>query len=342
MRLVESAVIGKARIDKEAGIVRGVKILGYKSGHGYDYSRESLESAVPLYEGMVVNINHPGDRRNLGASRRYEERFGRLKNVSFQESKGLVGDLHYNKNHNIAKQFEYDVENDPHNVGLSHNAKGSTVRRGGKLIVESIDLVRSVDLVADPATNVGLFESKGASMRVRRKKARRTNPTAKQLIESLGQRRPAKRRSPTIQLLESIFEKEKDPKKIRDRVNKVLDIEYGKDQDLQEGGNSTRRKKDLVESRLLKEIKDLKHEGRVRDLCEDMGLRPTRVQLKALTALESKKEVKNLIESLRTKGNARYGSKSREGGDRGKDITTKEFLEDLGDYDLEENDKDED
>jgi hypothetical protein len=333
MKLVESAMIGKARIDKEAGIVRGVKILGYKSGHGYDYSKRSLMEAIPLYENIAVNLNHPPDRRNLGASRRYEERFGRLKNVVFQEDRGLVGDLHYNKNHSIAKQFEYDVETDPKNVGLSHNAKGSTARIGGKLVVQSIDLVRSVDLVADPATNVGLFESRGTGMRVRRKKAGRSNPTARQLVESAvkAARRKPEKKNPTLQLIESIMEGEQDPRKAKIKIMKVLDLNSEE--------SSKPSKKNLVEAKLLEQVSQMKHERRVRDLCEDMGFRPTRVQLKALTSMDSKKEVKQLVESMKSRGNARGGAKSREGVEgRGKKVTTKEFLEDLGAFGLEEDD----
>jgi hypothetical protein len=144
--------------DKAAGIVRGVKILGYESCHGYGYTAEAMKNAASLYEGRAINIDHP-ERKNLGASRSYRDRFGKLHNVRYVEGKGLFGDLHYNKKHPIAEQFEYDVEHDPSNLGLSHNASGIASADGK--FVESITSVRSVDLVADPATNVSLFESKG-------------------------------------------------------------------------------------------------------------------------------------------------------------------------------------
>jgi hypothetical protein len=144
--------------DKAAGIVRGVKILGYESCHGYGYTAEAMKNAAGLYEGRAINVDHP-ERKSLGASRSYRDRFGKLHNVRYVEGKGLFGDLHYNKKHAIAEQFEYDVEHDPSNLGLSHNASG-VASADGKF-VESITNVRSVDLVADPATNVSLFESKG-------------------------------------------------------------------------------------------------------------------------------------------------------------------------------------
>jgi hypothetical protein len=44
-------------------------------------------------------------------------------------------------------------------VGFSHNVEARTSRRGDRVVVEVITRVQSVDLVADPATTRGLFES---------------------------------------------------------------------------------------------------------------------------------------------------------------------------------------
>jgi hypothetical protein len=157
-QLLESTSLGSPRLDKANGIVRGVKILGMRSSHGYRYSPQAVKSAAKLYEGKAVNIDHPNDRTKLAASRSYYDRFGKLHNVHFVEGNGLFGDLHYNKKHRAAEQFEYDVEHDPSNLGLSHNATGRASSGGD--FVESIDEVRSVDLVADPATTMGLFEGR--------------------------------------------------------------------------------------------------------------------------------------------------------------------------------------
>jgi hypothetical protein len=46
-------------------------------------------------------------------------------------------------------------------VGFSHNVEARTARRGNRVVVEAITRVQSVDLVADPATTRGLFESQG-------------------------------------------------------------------------------------------------------------------------------------------------------------------------------------
>jgi hypothetical protein len=71
---------------------------------------------------------------------------------------GLRGDFHFNPKHALAEQLIWDAEHSPENVGFSHNVEARTSRRDGKVVVEEITRVQSVDLVADPATTRGLFE----------------------------------------------------------------------------------------------------------------------------------------------------------------------------------------
>ena len=46
-------------VEREAGVVRGVKILGLTSRNGRVYPAAVLEQARGLYEGAKVNVNHP-------------------------------------------------------------------------------------------------------------------------------------------------------------------------------------------------------------------------------------------------------------------------------------------
>ena len=48
----------KMRVDRGAGIIRGVKILGLESRNGRRYPAETLLRAVELYDGAKVNVNH--------------------------------------------------------------------------------------------------------------------------------------------------------------------------------------------------------------------------------------------------------------------------------------------
>lgn len=143
------------RIEPE-GVLRGVKLLGPTSRNGRRYLPEALAAAAPLYEGAKVNVNHAGG--GPLAARDYRDRIGVIRAVE-SRADGLYGDLHFNPRHALAGQLLWDAEHAPENVGLSHNVQARTHRDGEQTVVEAIIHVQSVDLVADPATTQGLFES---------------------------------------------------------------------------------------------------------------------------------------------------------------------------------------
>lgn len=149
------------QIDRQQGILRGVKILGLRSQNGRVYLPEALAAAVGLYEGAKVNVNHP--KGHPRAPRDYQERIGSLHDVAVRLGDGLYGDLHFNPRHALAEQLLWDAANAPQNVGFSHNVEARTARRDQQTVVEAITRVVSVDLVADPATTAGLFEAAAAA-----------------------------------------------------------------------------------------------------------------------------------------------------------------------------------
>ena len=53
------------RVDRAQGIIHGVKLLGALSKKGREYPRAVMQKALPMYEGMRVNVDHvePGQRR---------------------------------------------------------------------------------------------------------------------------------------------------------------------------------------------------------------------------------------------------------------------------------------
>lgn len=170
------------RVDRAAGVIRGVKILGLQSRNGRTYRPEALVEAAPLYENAKVNVNHP--KGGPHAPRDYQDRLGVLRNVAARPGEGLFGDLHFNPKHAMAEQLIWDAEHSPENVGLSHNVEARIGRSGDQVAVEAILRVESVDLVADPATTRGLFESAGGT------EATEVDPIAELTLESLRQRRP--------------------------------------------------------------------------------------------------------------------------------------------------------
>ena len=169
------------RVDRENGIIQGVKLLGTVSKKGREYPRAVMAKALSLYEGQRVNIDHvePGQRRSL------RDRIGLVKNVTLKED-GLYGDFHFNPKHALAEQIAWDAENAPQNLGFSHDTRGFSRSTGGKMVVESIDKVLSVDLVANPATTTGLFESTDSELFIPKEKAMdSTHLTVQELREAV-------------------------------------------------------------------------------------------------------------------------------------------------------------
>ena len=82
-------------------------------------------------------------------------------------SAGVYGDLHYLKSHPQAELVAEAAERNPNRIGLSHHAEGTVRMDGSRVIFETVERVHSVDLVQTPATNAGLFESKGKPMTIR-------------------------------------------------------------------------------------------------------------------------------------------------------------------------------
>ena len=147
-------------VDRNAGIIHGVKILGLVSDNNRKYMPEAVRKAKSLYEGIKVNIDHPAES---GDVRSAEDRFGKLINVEYVEGEGLYGDLMFLKSHPMAERIcEAAERNDMNDTfGLSHNAQGDGQEDDdGCFVVNSIVEVRHVDLVADPATTKSLREAR--------------------------------------------------------------------------------------------------------------------------------------------------------------------------------------
>ena len=144
------------RVDREVGILRGVKLIGLESRNGRRYRESALAAAATLYEEAKVNVNHP--KEGPLTPRDYQDRLGVIRGVELRAGEGLFGDLHFNPKHALAEQLLWDAEHNPQNVGFSHNVLARLSLEDETAVVEEITRVQSVDLVADPATTQGLFE----------------------------------------------------------------------------------------------------------------------------------------------------------------------------------------
>jgi hypothetical protein len=172
------------RVDRAAGVLRGVKLIGLESLNGRRYRPAALAEAASLYEGAKVNVNHP--KEGPLAPRDYRDRLGVIRQVEFRPEEGLFGNLHFNPKHALAEQLAWDAENNPRNVGFSHNVLARLSRDGEQTVVEAITHVQSVDLVADPAATQGLFEEESTAAATPVEPAAEIERLQAELQEALG------------------------------------------------------------------------------------------------------------------------------------------------------------
>jgi hypothetical protein len=180
------------KVDRDRGIIFEVKVVGLHSpnthgvagAQGTDYLPEALRSALPLYEGINVNVDHP-PRKDPDQERSALTRFAWLEEARIT-GEGIFADLHFlDPADPLAVKMLNAAELKPDAFALSHNAIGKGEVRGGRYVVTEIPEVRSVDIVADGGTNRSLFESKG-------KKPMKT--TLRKLIKESKALPPATRR----------------------------------------------------------------------------------------------------------------------------------------------------
>jgi hypothetical protein len=161
------------RIDEDAGVIYGVKLCGRfsENSHGFpgvtegtEYTREALKGAVPLYEGAKVYLRHLQRNKPADGQRGPFDYIGVIRNARYDDKSDCPrGDLHYRKTHPDSAQLVEDVKRDMGGFGLSHHVppgKFSHVVKSGRLVINRITAVKSVDLVDDPATTRTLFESR--------------------------------------------------------------------------------------------------------------------------------------------------------------------------------------
>lgn len=198
--LLEISQAKPQRVDREAGIIYGVKILGQVSSNSHGasgidetrYADAAMRAAIPLYEGVPVNFDHP-PKSLRGDARAFNDRAGKFKNVTLREGDGLYGDLKVFKSDPRSAKLMESAESDDMNdlFACSHHAFGQTVRQGRTLLVTKIPTVKSVDIVTDGGTVRSLFEG------------RETMKPIIEILEALEARLDEERRPKLKRLLES-------------------------------------------------------------------------------------------------------------------------------------------
>ena len=160
MQRFRESTTGYSRVNRELGIIFDVRIINTTSRNRRRYLESALRDGIPLYEGATIGIDHvkptPG---NPAPEREFTKFWGQLNNVRW-DGEGLIGDLHYIKSHHMTEHILEAAERFPEKFGLSHDADGdSKVGADGWLEVYKLTKVFSVDLVTNPGSTNGLFES---------------------------------------------------------------------------------------------------------------------------------------------------------------------------------------
>ena len=305
------------KVDREAGLLRSVKILGHISANGYEYQPAAIARAAKLYDGKVVNFNHPAKPSDARSS---YDRFGWLSSIQVKED-GLYGDLHYLKSHPFAAPVLEAAERNPGLFGMSHVAHGEKKQRGSRVVVEDIESVSSVDLVSDPATVKSLFESYSMSQKttVREVLIKALAPEKFKLLIEQDYPMGAEMAAPeagmdsTAQAHEAfkamvIAVLDDTGLDMKGMLSKIKEILKAKEK-LMGGGESSSetpeeggempaeesKKTKTADTNLQERVTRMERRDAVRLLCDADQFIPSPVQMKALAALTEEADVKALI-----------------------------------------------
>ena len=317
------------RVDREAGVIYGARILGSESRNTYgvpgvtstEYAAGAHNDARKLYEGTKCYLNHVRDKKQ---ERKVEDSFGVFRNITTKHVDGkpvTFGEIHYLKSHPMAGSVAEDAERGTGIFGLSHDAYAGSERvdkARKKLVIESLKSVNSIDIVTKPATNRTLSESEETPMK-----------TLKSLLESAeftpGKRKWAARLIEDTELLAAVESTGEDlptsfdaavytvmneptlPASERSkRIGRLLEtrerLESSADSEpVIETPNPVETPADTATeiTRLLGENENLKSELSVRRLCEAEGFNPAPHHVESLRGLATESARKALIADLK-------------------------------------------
>jgi hypothetical protein len=148
-------------------VISNVKLLSSVSRNGRTYSEQAMKDAQRLYENVAVYFDHPTSRelKERGGTRKVRDLAGKVLNPR-RGAGEIRGDIQLI---DVAEGGDASprafiaalAEQMPDMVGFSHRAAGKLTKgkAGAGDVVESLSHVYAHELVTDPATTNGLFES---------------------------------------------------------------------------------------------------------------------------------------------------------------------------------------
>lgn len=205
------------------------------------------------------------------------------------------------------------AERFPENFGLSHNAHVNwLVKDDGHRVCESINTVRSVDLVCRPATTNGIFESEGYMDAI----AQPAGGSGADTALTTGDDEPSTVKDLLLDGVEKIFDGEGDAAakaerigqlaktllQVEDDVNAAVSGTAADDDGDEDGGTESVKEKKAKEAKELADAKArlaaFERRERARDALEAAGVPATKTRITAVSALESEADQKALIEEF--------------------------------------------
>lgn len=141
-------------VDQGKRMITQVALTGGLSRNGYSYSNDALQTAVPLYEGKPVFLDHAANR-SRPEDRSTRDLVGSIANPTFKNGR-IYGDIKVLDTES-GQTFLKLLELETPGVGMSHVVKAKRSMDGS--VVEEIADVISVDAVVNPATTSTFKES---------------------------------------------------------------------------------------------------------------------------------------------------------------------------------------
>ena len=145
----------------EGNVIQNVALLGPVSSNKRVYTRQAMEDAVQLYNGAPIYPDHPNFEDMSGdGNRRFMDLAGKIMNTRLAGDR-VRGDVVLVSSNPVGERLKAFAEELPKEVGFSHRADGEiSVSEDGTQTVERLTKVYALEIVTEPATVAGLFESK--------------------------------------------------------------------------------------------------------------------------------------------------------------------------------------
>lgn len=152
-RLTErvSTPFAGCQVDHDKGVIYNVKLSGLTSANGRDYPAEMYRRDIKQYDRVAIGVDH-------SVSPEVAKTLGWVEKPRVDANGEPRGDAHLLKAHPLYETVMEAAERNPQLFGFSHVAMCETRTVNGRLRIESLKKIESVDLVRGPATTNGFFE----------------------------------------------------------------------------------------------------------------------------------------------------------------------------------------